>query len=151
MDSKELSLLKHLPRVFRSSSFISSLRNWAVLWLKYLPLITLNSHSANLLHWLHHFCQGFYSSSRPIWIKFEIISLPDLSSWLNSKIIASDLFTICELNSWFHRSILYLQDYGYSDDKFLTSHFDEWSSCFLRWDIRQLLALVGFLTASFES
>ncbi len=74
-----------------------------------LPLfVTLNVHSANFLHWLHHFCQGFGSFFGPIWIKFEIISPPNLSDWINSKIIESALFTICELKSWSRRLILYL-------------------------------------------
>ena len=51
-----------------------------------LPL-ALNAHSANLLHWFHHVCQGFCPTFRPIWIKFEIIisllteNLDETSKW----------------------------------------------------------------------
>ncbi len=135
--SFQISIINITPKILRVSM------------IDILPIVALNTHSANFLHWLHHSCQGFCHTSRPIRIKFEIISLPDRSSWLNSKIMASDLFINCEFKSFFHRSILYLQDYGHPNDKFLTYHFDDWSSYSLWWDIGQLLAVIGFLTTSF--
>ena len=97
MDCKELSLLRLSPRVFRSSSFFSPLivlldtydfplgihislrlapnpsnyqqRESKVSMIEILPLVVLNAHSANLLHWLHHLWHSFWSAFRPIWIK----------------------------------------------------------------------------------
>jgi len=78
-----------------------------------LPFMALNAHSANFLHWPHHFCQDFCPTFRPIWIKFEIISPLDRKSWSSFKKIASVLFASCEPKAALPSFTSCLQDYEY--------------------------------------
>ena len=81
-----------------------------VLMIQILPF-TEHVHSTNLLHWFHHVCEHFYSSLRPIWIKYEIITPLYRKFSSNFKISASVLFANCELRLLLLTFISYLQVY----------------------------------------
>ncbi len=128
MDSKWLTLLRLFPRVFRSPSLISPLRYWEFLYDWNLTPCSAECSLCELSSLISSFLPRLFLRL-PVYLNSVLnhFPSPDRSSELNFKIMASALFTNCELNFCLHRSILYLQDYGYPDDKFLTYHFDEWN------------------------